>query len=201
MICLAIVVEGDTEVEFTNRMLATSLFSYGVVSQPVSITGNVNVERLTSEMARLYWSYDFVTSLVDFYGFRGKGNDTPEQLQTRIDAEVSRKIGRSFDQSRVFSYVQQYEFEGLLFSDVTAFANLIEVPDGTVLALGQIRSRFQSPEDINDSPPTAPSKRILDLIPRYQKVVDGPTLAEDMGLNAIRTECRRFDAWLTRLES
>ena len=43
----------------------------GVEPQPVLIGtgGNVTVERLTSDMATLYWSFDAVTSLVDFYGF------------------------------------------------------------------------------------------------------------------------------------
>lgn len=197
---LAIVVEGQTEEEFTKRVLAAPLGGIGIIAHPICMHGDVTVERLASEMSRLVRSYDLVTSLVDFYGFRGKGHDTPEQLQERIDAAVRDKILRNFDHSRIFSYVQRYEFEGLLFSDVTAFGNLINLPDRAVPELRRVRSQFHSPEDINDSPNTAPSKRILNVIPRYQKVVDGPTLAEDIGLNAIRAECSRFNSWLSRLE-
>ena len=163
--------------------------------------GDVTVERLASDMANLYWSFEFVTSLVDFYGFRGKGSATPDELEKIIDEKINSNIQRSWDQTRVFSYVQQHEFEGLLFSDVSVFAGLIDVPDGAVEALRTIRSRFPTPEDINDSSDTAPSKRIVKLIPRYQKVVDGYVVAKEIGLDAICAECPRFNAWVTRLES
>ena len=198
---LAIVVEGQTEEEFVKRLLISTLQHKNISAHPVCMNGNVTVERLASDMARLYWSFDFVTSLVDFYGFQGKGDAAPDQLQAWIDAVVRQKISVCTDQPRVFSYVQQHEFEGLLFSDVFAFAHFIGANDRTVAALQRIRGQFQTPEDINDDPNTAPSKRIKDLLPRYQKVVDGPTIAEDIGLDKIRSECFRFNHWLSRLES
>ena len=204
MIRLAISVEGQTEEEFVKKVLADHLWLKGVVSQPILLGGSggdVTVDRLAADMARLYWSFEFVTSLVDFYGFRGKGSATPDELEKIIDERINSNIQRSWDQSRVFSYVQQHEFEGLLFSDVSAFASLIDVPDGAVDALREVRSQFPTPEDINDDRDTAPSKRIVELIPRYQKVVDGPLLAEGIGLDAIRAECPRFNAWVKRLES
>ncbi len=204
MIRLAISVEGQTEEEFVKKVLADHLRPKGVAPQPILLGGSggdVTVERLARDMANLIWSFDIVTSLVDFYGFRGKGSATVDELEKIIDEKVNDNIGRSRDQSRVFPYVQQHEFEGLLFSAVGAFAGLIDVPDGAVEVLREIRLRFSTPEDINDSSDTAPSKRIVELIPRYQKVVDGPLLVEEIGLEAIRAECPRFNAWVTRLES
>ena len=204
MIRLAISVGGQTEEEFVKGVLADHLWSKGVVSQPILLGGSggdVTVERLAADMANLFRSFDFVTSLVDFYGFRNKGTVNVDELEEIVDKKVNDNIQGSWDQSRVFSYVQQHEFEGLLFSAVSAFAGLIDAPDGAVDALREIRSQFPTPEDINDSGDTAPSKRIVELIPRYQKVVDGSLLAEEMGLEAIRAECPRFDAWVTRLES
>ena len=174
------------------------------IAQPILLGGrggDVTVERLAREMARLYWDSDFVTSLVDFYGFRGKGSATVDELEQIVDEKVNDNMRRSWDQSRVFSYVQQHEFEGLLFSDVSAFASLISVPDDAVDALREIRSQFPTPEHINDNSNTAPSKRIVKLIPRYQKVVDGSLLAEEIGLETIRAACPRFNAWVTRLEA
>lgn len=204
MIRLAISVEGQTEEEFANRVLANHLWPQGVIPQPILLGGSggdVTVERLARDMAKLSNNFDFVTSLVDFYGFRGKGSTTVDELEKIVDEKVNDNMRRSWDQSRVFSYVQQHEFEGLLFSDVSAFSSLISVPDGAVDALGEIRSRFPTPEHINDSSNTAPSKRIAELIPRYQKVVDGSLLAEEIGLEAIRAVCPRFNAWVMRLES
>ena len=65
MIRLAISVEGRTEEEFVNKVLAGHLRARGVEPKPVLLNGNVTIERLASDMARLLWSFDCVTSLVD----------------------------------------------------------------------------------------------------------------------------------------
>ena len=101
----------------------------------------------------------------------------------------------------MFPYVQRYEFEGLLFSDVNAFLSVMDVPEESVLRLRGIRSQFSTPEDINDEPETAPSKRIARTISTYRKPLHGPLIARTMGLDAIRGECPRFNQWVERLES
>lgn len=140
------------------------------------------------------YSFDAVTSLVDYYGFRSKGTKSPDDLIAAIQAALGQH-----DQRSVFPYIQVHEFEGLLFSDVKAFGSVL--PNAPVVDLASIRHAFDTPEDINDSTVTAPSKRIERLIPRYRKVLYGPALAHKIGLQAIRSECPRFDAWLRRLES
>ncbi len=92
-------------------------------------------------------------------------------------------------------------FEGLSFSDVGAFSGLIEAPAGSVEALRIIRAQFPTPEDINDNQDTAPSRRIQGVIPHYRKRLHGPLVAMETGLETIRAECPRFDAWMTNLES
>ena len=64
-----------------------------------------------------------------------------------------------------------------------------------------IRGQFETPEDINDNPETAPSKRIAGAIPRYNKRLHGPLLTKEISLEIIRDECPRFNDWMTRLES
>ena len=201
MIRLAMTVEGRTEEEFVNQVLAPYLRTKGVEAKPLPIDGNVTVAKVASDMAKLYWSFDFVTSLVDFYGFKDKGKLTPCELEGEIDRAIDMEIGRSWDQSTVFSYVQQHEFEGLLFSNTSVFARVVGAPDGLEETLQSIRSGFPTPEDINDSSVTVPSKRIMKLMPSYNKVVHGPLLASDIGLTVIRDQCRRFDVWVTHMES
>ena len=200
---VAISVEGQTEEEFVKSVLAPGLAPAGVYPQPILLGsgGNVTVERLASDMAKFVWNFDFVTSLVDFYGFRDKGSDTREDLERRIKQAAITKINRALDESRIFPYVQQHEFEALLFADALAFLVLPYATTDIVDNLASIRSRFDSPEDINDSPDSAPSKRIVNLIPGYQKVVAGSLVAGEIGLEKIRAECPRFHAWMTRLES
>ena len=173
---LAVSVEGQTEEAFVNRILAPHLLNFGVYSTPILIGrrgGNVTVERLATDMARLLFNFDRVTSLVDFYGFRDKGDATPDELEQRILEAIGGKISRTWNQSWVIPYVQLHEFEGLLFSDVTAFG-AVNVTNEAVERLHAIRDQFSNPEEINDHRDTAPSKRIAGVMPRYSKVVDGP---------------------------
>ena len=209
MIRVAISVEGQTEEEFVKRVLAPHLMPRAIDVRPIllgkararsGLGGNVTVDRLTSEIAALYHSFDFVTSLVDFYGFRDRGGRTVEELEGVLRGEASRRI-RRMHPKRVFPYVQRHEFESLLFADIRAFATLGSDVPQPVDNLRAVRARFPTPEDINDNPATAPSQRIVAVLPRYRKRIHGPDVAERIGLNAIRAECPRFHDWLTRLES
>ncbi len=205
MIRLAISVEGQTEEEFVKSVLATHLRPMKIEPIPILLRrasshgggGNVSVERLVSEMVHLSWSFDAVTSLVDFYGFRGKGERTVDELEEHLGQEIRRNVP---NRKTVIPYVQKHEFEGLLFSDVTAF-RAARASNQSIMQLREVRSRFPTPEDINDNLDTAPSKRITQIIPGYKKAVNGPILAMEIGLKTMRAECQRFHEWVKTLES
>ena len=103
------------------------------------------------------------------------------------------------DALRFVPFVVMHEFEGLLFSDCGSFSRGIGRAD-LEPELQAIRSQFASPEEINDSLLTAPSKRIVALFPRYQKRQSGVLAAVAIGLDTIRAECPHFNDWLVRLE-
>ncbi len=209
LIRLAISVEGQTEEEFVKSVLAVHLQRSSVAPTAILIGrarsgsggGRVSVERLASDMAELYSNFDAVTSLVDFYGFRGKGDKTVEELEQLLGREIQSAVSRPWDERRVIPYIQRHEFEGLLFSDVHAFSTLTYATDPVLAELAAVRARFTSPEDINDNPDTAPSRRIKNVMLEYQKVVAGPLIASATGLDTIRAECPRFADWLAKLES
>ena len=201
MIRLAISVEGETEEAFVKSILANHLLSRHVYTTAILLGGNITVGRLAGEMAKLYWSFDYVTSLVDFYGFKGKGTKSIKQLEQDVWEEVSRKINRPWEHSLVFPYIQRHEYEGLLFSNINAFASVANAPSACIDGLMKIRSCFNTPEDINDGSHSAPSKRILKLMPNYQKIVHGVDVATEIGLQAICCQCPRFNEWVKKLES
>ena len=98
-----------------------------------------------------------------------------------------------------FPYVAMHEL-ALLFSDC----------DGFALGVGQlhlassfqaIRDSFTSPEQIDDSPNTAPSKRIKQSIVRYQRPLHGNLAALAIGLSATHAACPGFRRCLERLET
>ena len=109
-------------------------------------------------------------------------------------------MGRNFNPDRFIPYVMMHEFEAMLFSDCqhshTAIGRMDLTPN-----LQSIRDDFNTPEEIDDSPDTAPSKRIEALLPAYQKTTMGLQAAQSIGLESIRNQCPHFDAWLHRLET
>ena len=108
-------------------------------------------------------------------------------------------MGPRFHPRRFVPYVVMHEFEALLFSDCVRLARSVGQPD-LASSLQAIRNSFTSPEEIDDSPHTAPSKRIEKSIFRYQKPLHGNLAALEIGLRAIRAACPGFRRWLERLE-
>ncbi|MCY4208776.1 MAG: DUF4276 family protein [Roseovarius sp.] len=204
MIRLGISVEGYTEEAFVRNVLADHLRQNGVEPYPIVIGrarsggrggGNVSVRRLVNDIVKLHYSYDAVTSLVDFYGFRDREESTVELLEERLGDEIAPKLK---NRRWVMPYVQKYEFEGLLFSKAEAFHVIGKTANPNIERLLAIRQKFSTPEDINDD--TAPGKRIEEAVSGYRKRLHGPMIARETGLPKIRAECPRFNAWATCLE-
>lgn len=209
MTSLAVSVEGQTEEEFVKRVLSVHLVGRSIWLAPVVLGrargksggGNVTVERLAYDMASLLHDYDAVTSLVDLYGFRNRDGASAQQLEQRLFREIDRRMHRDTDPSKVFPYVQQYEFEGLLFSNTAAFCTIARARPEEVAELEKVRQAFPTPEDIDDGRQTAPSKRIVSTLRRYNKRNHGPLVAKAIGLPSIRAECPRFDRWVSWMEA
>jgi len=211
MIMVRIICEGPTEEVFVNRCLAPylqprNLYVYGTVLSARSGRhrgGRVTVERLANALSHHYRATDRVTTLVDFYGFQDRGTRTRAQLETDIRSAVAATT-TGYDPRFVLPYVQMHEFEGLLFTDPAAFEWAADGwNDDVENALAAVAQAVASPEDINDSPETAPSKRILRIFPQgtYSKTEHGPLIAEAIGIDAIRQKCPQFDAWIAHLQA
>ncbi len=76
--------------------------------------------------------------------------------------------------------------------------SLLGVPKLAAVLTAQVTAAG-GPELVNDSPQTAPSKRILDAYPAYRKTQDGPLAISGLGLDALRAACPHLDAWLWQL--
>jgi hypothetical protein len=61
-----------------------------------------------------------------------------------------------------------HEFEGILFSNSASFSIIVD--DAIVEQMLVIKGSYPTPEYINSSPKTAPSKRLETLIPNYAKI-------------------------------
>ena len=211
MIRVCIICEGATEAEFVNRCLEPYLRPSGVSAYGTVLSarsgrhrgGRVTVDRLAQKISLHYSEADRVSTLVDFYGFQDRNGRSHAQLEADVRTGIAAST-TGYDERFVLPYVQMHEFEGLLFTDPEAFE---WVEDGwneqSRAALKQVREAFSSPEDINDSPQTAPSKRLLSIFEKgaYSKTEHGPLIAEAIGVDAIRGQCPKFDAWVTQIQA
>lgn len=210
---LYIICEGQTEETFIKEVLAPHFISLSkpLYLIPILLGGHVDIQVILLKVRNLLANRDaYCTTLFDFYGlpnkFPGKQDATDRRLiqdkagcVTRAMQEHARpKLGEQ-GVRHFIPYLQMYEFEGLLFSDPEGFANSIARRDLAQHFI-DIRAQFPTPEDINDSTETAPSKRILGCMRDYEKPIHGNIAMLDLGLAPIRRECKLFNEWVMQLE-
>ena len=139
-------------------------------------------------------------------GHRGRGGGHFRHWLAEPDTQLrcellQRALGREVEDHRLIPYLQRHEFEALVLASLPVLRNVLETEEdlaGLEALMREIRD--VSPEDVNDGPESAPSKRLLRCIPGYRKTLHGPLAAEATGLALIRRACPRFDAWVARLE-
>ena len=205
---LLIICEGKTEHDFVKELLVPHLHTFGIDAHPSLLKarpgqrggGSVSIRRLGKHIRNEYHNVHFITTLVDYYGFRNVNGRSKVQLEQAILNEAKHLSTRNLEDDRVIPYVQMHEFEALLFSDISKFELHKNWNNKAEKQLQRICDAFKTPEDINDSAQTAPSKRLDDIFPGYSKISDGLLIAKDIGLAKIRQKCRLFDEWIDQLE-
>jgi Domain of unknown function (DUF4276) len=224
---LLIHVEGQTEETFVNEVLRAHLVQHGYTSVEARLIGNARLRVKRGGIKS--WSSvrgDIVrhlredttarsTLMVDYYAMPSTGERAwpgrlvsenlatlpkAQSVENALLTDITSAFGANFNPKRFLPFVLMHEFEGLLFSDCDALAK--GIGQGPLAPLfHKIRNDFETPEDINDSPETAPSKRIENLVPGYEKPLYGALAILEIGLEKLREECPHFDGWLSTLES
>lgn len=207
---LYIIVEGQTEQGFVFNLLAPFFLKHGIYVYPVLIQtskghrgGFVNYQHLKNDINRLLKSQGqdiIVTTFVDF--FRCPELPDKESWSYISDhrlqvAEMEKAIKRDIDDRRFYPYIQLHEFETVLFSSDTGF--MMYYDDSINQKIHEIIGLYPNPEDINSTPEGAPSKRILKIIPDFDKVTNGIIIALEIGMDTIMEKCPRFRNWVNSL--
>ena len=215
---IIIIGEGQTEQSFCNDVLQPHFSKRSIyLANPVIKKNNggiVNWEALKHqiELHLLQDQTSFVTTLIDYYGIQEHHNfpewkeaqklpDKNERME-RLEYAMQIDIQPAL-QGRFIPYLQLHEFEGVLFSDIDVFDRNFEKNEfADYDYLVQTVQNNPNPEMINDNNETAPSKRLAKIIRgySYRKVLYGSLLAQEIGLDKIRTKCPRFNEWITKLE-
>lgn len=186
---LYILVEGPTEERFVKQTLIPHL-------QGMAPPGNSDVRVWIVETSRDAqgrkrrgggrwgkWQKDLMrlkeikscrfTTLFDLYGLPG---DFPKLEQhssivdtTRRAEMLEQAMVAAVGDWRFIPYIQRHEFEALVLAALNQLEQLLEGED--LAGLRRLRGEIagHAPEDVNDGPETAPSKRLERFIPSYQK--------------------------------
>lgn len=109
----------------------------------------------------------------------------------------------TWDRTGSFLIIQLHEFEALLFCGPEAIDDWMALfnQSGQIAALQGILAQFKTPEHIDKGPTTAPSKRLKDIYPSYDKVFVGSAASKSIGIDNMRQACRHFNEWLEKLLS
>lgn len=209
---LIFIVEGDSEQRFVNEHLISYLsFKFpGQAMHAQKITtnrkknvkgGNVNYELFKNEVRRTSAQGGvMITTFLDFFrlptDFPGYTQDVKQISQ--IEDAIRVDCNSIIPPSSFLPYIQKHEFETLLFANHVGFTNLL-IGTAEMEKISDILKEFSNPEDINHSPETAPSKRLLSIF-NYKKVADSALVLKDVDINQLRVRCPRFDLWVGRLE-
>lgn len=219
---LFIVVEGETEERFLRKVLYNDFIIKGIhieaqqwlTNRKLGIGGGgSNFDLIENHLRRLMARYQhdrdlFISVMIDLYAFPKGGN-------TVYDDEVSRqqngrnkalllqdKMNDRMQYQNFIPYVQLHEYEALLLSKPDA---LLSFYTDKVKEVENLKAEIEGkqPEEINETPEGAPSKRLIKYLPRYekQKTTAGVTTAEKIGLPFLRNSCPHFNDWVTKLES
>ena len=212
--------EGQTEEAFVKRILARHLGAFNVFADARSVLtsrdkkahkhyrgGLVSYTKAKADIetwmkqgghteCRFTTMFDLYALPDDFPGCTDarKENDPYRKVQV-LENALKKDIG----DRRFIPYIQLHEFEALILADAAKLDWEYLDRDAPIRRLVDMVGN-QNPELIDDTPQGAPSKRILDELPEYDKVNSGVLVAEKIGMQTMKTKCSHFRTWVELLE-
>lgn len=221
--------EGQTEQSFVEAVLKPYLVGCGVKAvKSVIVTtkknfrgGIVSYSQVKKDLLLMrsgfhdgQYERHLFTTMIDFYAlpedFPGyeearKIVDKYERISS-LESAFADDVGMRMRGCFV-PYFQLHEFEALVFCGIEYLLRVYPGRERQCERLNADLDRIGNPEMINDSPDSAPSKRIIRAIEevggvrnyRYNKVSAGRDVTLHVGVENLRARCPHFDAWVQRL--
>jgi hypothetical protein len=215
MRAIYIICEGQSEEEFVNTILRPHFNNYGIYDvRPILMStskghkgGDVKFDRLKFNIEKLLnREHDvIVTTFIDYFRLK---TDFPEfevaqQKNNKYERVniLEQAIAAKINHPRFTPYIQLHEFEGLLFSSDVGFECLTDIPTKNLNVLKAAVLEKNNPEELNDGELTAPSKRLEQLIPGFDKNKPfyGGIIAEFNTIRPVLERCTRFNNWVQTL--
>ncbi len=211
------IVEGRTEQIFIRDIVSPYLAGKSIYITPIIVSkpgqkgGDVKFARVKNDIElHLKQRHDtYLTLFVDYYGIKSdwpglkeaKQQTAPGEKAEKVNSVTKDRVNKLFGDhgaaKRFIPYIAMHEFEAMLFSEPQKLAARLHVPPSDI---AKILTECGEPENIDDSPMSAPSKRLENLSSRFKKTSTGIAIAKSIGLAQIRERCPIFNKWLTEIE-
>ena len=211
-----IICEGQTEENFIKEVLAPYFDPQIVAIQPLLVDkkgGALSYDRVKYFILKLAKadSTAYITTMFDYYALN---TNFPGHNQLNASWDIYKKVAHleiefgndinsnlpNTPNDRFIPYIQPHEFESLLFSDINEIVKADpewNQREALISSLSEIVNKYPNPEEINNSPDTSPSHRLIKILnlPEYRKVLHGTAIAKNIGIENIRQKCKHFDEW------
>jgi hypothetical protein len=205
---LVFIVEGDTEIILVQNLIVPYLINLGFQNPMHAQTiitnrkqhkkgGVTGYGKFKNEITRtLSQGNVIITTLIDFFRLP---NDFPGYTDDSMKIEqIENAILEDFNNNNdIIPYIQRHELEALMFSNRNGFELVIDNNE-KLLEIDYILEKYNNPEDINNLPETAPSKRLKNIF-NYDKTGDGELIFGMLEIESIIEKCPRFSEWINRI--
>lgn len=221
---LHILCEGKSELVFASYVLSPYLIMKEIQVIPQALITN---KRLNAKGGMISFSHAMrdlenmmrqfndgeknrrlFTTMFDLYALPNDFPGYEQSLRYKDYGQVEileRGFSAFVNKQNFIPYIQLHEFEALVLCNVPELVNMY--PDAEK-ELKQLETLIVddyngNTELVDNGPSTAPSKRIIQALDgkyRYDKPQGGKLTTSSLGIPALRTRCRHFNDWLTKIE-
>jgi len=225
IIIIDILCEGQTEEKFAKEILKPFLKGYGLIiktrllttSRKLGASGGMlsflqakhDLQRWINENANKKSEQHIYTTMFDFYALPTDfpGYTEISKLNSPYDkvAKIEKCLFESIGYKDFIPYIQLHEFEALLFCGIKELAKLYPENEKNILQLNSVLEQYgNNPELIDNSPQTAPSKRIINAVEankkhKYNKPQTAVEVIQKIGVEKPIRECQHFKKWIDKL--
>lgn len=222
---LNVLCEGQTEELFVKEVLKPHLKSLGIIvkhrllvtSRKKSASGGMlsyqqaknDLTTWMKEVSEHSNETHYFTTMFDLYAlphdFPGYDVALKKVDKYAMVEEIEDAFSEDLNSLSFIPYIQLHEFEALVFcgldylqSDYPRCQKEVEGLKKVLLSYGN------NPEEIDNSPASAPGKRIEKALSKkykYNKPKSGAMVTRSVGIAGLRTHCKHFNDWLLKLEA
>ena len=220
---LHILCEGQTEERFVKEVLSPYFQQFNIYPKPILLLtskkknargGMLSYAQAKRDLTILQKQYrdnnsehHLFTTMFDYYALPDDFPGVEESIEIQDVRDcisfLEYKFAEDMGTRAFIPYIQLHEFEALLFVDIIKLQIEYPLSSERIRILKEETDIYGDPEMINNSPDTAPSKRIIAALAQdyhYNKVQSGAAITSVIGIENLLENCQHFKEWIENIK-